>query len=361
VRVIRDAGAGGGSEIAGPTGGDERGTSSQRIVRGPRRPIRVLAAGAIVGLAVGAVALVWPDGRTRPAPGEVGEKGDRGSAADAGDGLAESAPTVFAEAAQRFGRASTFTYTGTVYAAGPSLLRPGPWLADKLVVHGAVLLPRPPTSLPRALTWEVAADRSDALAVAETVTLGPEVWGRTAVRQPRPTRVGTSPEALSTRLAGVQWAVVPAATSGIDRLGATVPARLGLAWLPDALASASAARDQAPDPSGRRVIWATIPERAAEPTDVRSVEALLTGAELVVTLDRSGGVTRVVLTVAPAGDPTLIIDVEILQPADPDVETPDPSRLSDLARCDWTDLLGEDLVADATSPLNLAAGQCIDR
>jgi hypothetical protein len=68
---------------------------------------------------------------------------------------------------------------------------------------------------------------------------------------------------------------------------------------------------------------------------------------------------------APASKPSLIIDVEVLRPDNPDVETRDPLRLSDLARCDWTDLLEEDLVADATlsqtSPPGSASDGSADR
>jgi hypothetical protein len=41
------------------------------------------------------------------------------------------------------------------------------------------------------------------------------------------------------------------------------------------------------------------------------VGPLFAGAEVVVTLDRSGDVARVVLTFPPEGDPSLIVDVEI--------------------------------------------------
>jgi hypothetical protein len=158
----------------------------------------------------------------------------------------------------------------------------------------------------------MATATSDTFAVAETVTFGAEVWGRTAVLpEPGPTRIGTSPEASSMWLAGVPWAVVPAAASGIDRPDAAVPERLGLAFLPDVLRSASGARDEAPDRSGRRVIRATIPEPVALPTGGPAGNSLLAGAEVVVTLDRSGDVARVVLTLPPDVDPSLIVDVEI--------------------------------------------------
>jgi hypothetical protein len=306
--VIQDA-AGAESDVAGSATSDERGTSSQRIVRGPRRPTRVLLVAAMVGLAVGAVALVWPDGRTAPTPGEGREEGERGVSADAGDGLAQPARAAYTAAVQHFGRIHTFEYTGTVYAAGPSLLRPGPWLANELVVRGTVTFP---TSSFGSLTWEVATATSDTFAVAETVTLGAEVWGRTAVlSEPGPTRIGTSPEASSMWLAGVPWAVVPATASGIDRPDAAVPERLGLAVLPDVLRSASGARDEAPDRSGRRVIRATIPEPVAFPLGGPAGNSVLAGAEVVVTLDRSGDVARIVLTLPPDVDPSLIVNVDI--------------------------------------------------
>jgi hypothetical protein len=156
-------------------------------------------------------------------------------------------------------------------------------------------------------TWEVAIAMSDTFAISETVTFGSEVWARTAV----PPRMGTSTEAVSMWLTGVPWAAVPAPASGIDGPDPAVPARLGLALLPDALESASAARDEAPDRFGRRVIRATIPEPVAGPTGVPGVGPLLAGADVVVTLDRSRDVARIVLTLPPGGGPSLIVDVEI--------------------------------------------------
>jgi hypothetical protein len=308
VHVTRDASSGGGSDIAGPPGGDETGAWSQRIVRGPRRPTRVLVAVAVVGLAVGAVVFVWPDAGTPPA-GEGGDEGKHPTTNPADGSPATSAPAAFRAAVQRFGRVHTFDYSGTVHSAGPGPLRPGPWLANEQVVQGAVYFPRLSMSPSGSHTWEVATATSDTFAITETVTFGSEVWSRTAApSQPGPPRIGTSAEAASTLLAGVPWAVVPAPTSGIVGPDPAVPTRLGLALLPDALESASAARDEAPDHSGRRVIRATIPEPVA---GVPGTGGLFAGADVVVTLDRSGDVARVVLTLPPEGDPTLIVNVEI--------------------------------------------------
>jgi hypothetical protein len=266
----------------------------------------------MVGLVVGAVALLWPDTGTPPAPGEGRDERERRDTTDAGEGPAAPAATAFRAAVQRFGRVRTFEYRGTVYAAGPGPLRPGPWLANEQVVQGTVYLPRlamPPSG---SHTWEVATATSPTFAITETVTFGSEVWSRTAVPpQPAPPRIGTSAEAMSSLLAGVPWTVVPAPASEIYCPDPAVSARLGLALLPDALGSASAARDEAPDRSGRRVIRATIPEPVAGPTDAPGVGPLFAGAEVVVTLDRSGDVARVVLTFPPEGDPSLIVDVEI--------------------------------------------------
>jgi hypothetical protein len=266
----------------------------------------------MVGLAMGAVAFLWPDAGTPPAPGVGGDERGHRTTTDAGEGPATLAPVAFRAAVQRFGRVRTFEYRGTVYAAAPSPLRPGPWLANDQVVQGAVFLPRLAVPPSGSHTWEVAIATSDTFAISETVTFGSEVWARTAVPpQPPPPRMGTSTEAVSMWLSGVPWAAVPVPASGIDGPDPAVPARLGLALLPDALESASAARDEAPDRFGRRVIRATIPEPVAGPSDVPGVGPLLAGAEVVVTLDRSRDVARIVLTLPPEGGPSLIVDVEI--------------------------------------------------
>ena len=116
--------------------------------------------------------------------------------------------------------------------------------------------------------------------VAETVTSGPQVWGRRADNRDD--------------LAAVPYETVPVPSDA-------EPATKGAVLLPSWLASAVGPADAGPDESGRRRFSATVPaavlgavERQRPPVD----------ATVVLTVDAVGAPVRVEITSAPGG-PTL--------------------------------------------------------
>jgi hypothetical protein len=198
---------------------------------------------------------------------------------------------AYLEAVQRLGHARSFAYRGSVHAAGPSALRPGPSIATDVTVEGAV-------RLPQSITRDVAVD--DRGVAVETVTSGSTVWSRSA-----PSVEG---------LAGAAWEV---AGAPLARNGG-YPGRLGAALVADVLRSAGDRHRDGTDAAGRRVLRATVPP---DDRDERYGDTL-DGADVEVTLDEAGDIAHVVLTSA-APKPRLALRIDIVRLGDPDVISPD--------------------------------------
>ena len=130
-----------------------------------------------------------------------------------------------AKARTRLGHARSFAYRGSVDAAEPSAMRPGPPAARHVTVDGAV-------RLPQSITRDVAVD--DRGGAVETVTSGSTVWSRTA----------PSVDAL----AATPWEAA-ALTHALD-VGS--PDRLGMALLADVLRAAGDRQRDGTDAAGRR-------------------------------------------------------------------------------------------------------------
>jgi hypothetical protein len=245
-----------------------------------RRSRAVLGGVVALALAVGVGAVV-ASATGGDGPGSatsVGTEGD-GTAAPPTQATADTvttttqpapvtAATAFAAAAERLAAAGTFSYSGTVSATDVSHVRPMLWLSVESTIEGQV-------SLPAGRLHETATT-SDGR-VAETVTSGPQVWGRQA-----DSREG---------LGAVPYETVPA-------LSGAEPATKGAVLLPAWLASAVRPADAGPDESGRRRFSATVPaaalgqiERERAPVD----------ATVVLTVDAAGAPVRVELTSAPGG------------------------------------------------------------
>lgn len=231
---------------------------------------RLVAIAAVLGLAAGAAALVI---RGTGAPDQAEQP--------PGDPRVE-----YQEAVQRLGYARSFAYRGSVHAAGPSALRPGPSVATDVTVEGAV-------RLPQSITREVAVD--DGGGAVETVTSGSTVWSRTA------------PSAE--RLAGAPWEVVAGSSVSLD---GGRPGRLGAALVADVLRSAGDRRRDGTDAAGRPVLRATVPP---DDRDERYGDSL-DGAEVRVTLDEAGDIAHVVLTSAQP-EPQLVLRLDIVRLGDP--------------------------------------------
>jgi hypothetical protein len=265
----------------------------------------VLIAAVLVG-ATGVIA--WPNGRSEPET----------------EAEPTSATEAYARAAVGLGHARTFAYRGTVRASEPSPLWPGTSIADEVTVEGAVVLPH-------SVTREVAV-APDGRAV-ETVTSGGRVWSRGA--------------ASSAGLATTAWEDVNPPPEPAPWLIVDAPAesRLGAALLVNAMRAAGTRQDTQPDAQGRRVLRATISQRAAG--DRLGDE--FAGASVLLTLDDAGDVAHITLSAAlrrPGGSPPFVLDLDIDRlGADRLV---DPYLVSDPARQTLrTDRLGAASVAGA--------------
>jgi hypothetical protein len=127
----------------------------------------------------------------------------------------------------------------------------------------------------------------------ETVTSGPTVWTRSA--------------STAEGLGAEPWEVREPAGSTL----------LGTAAVGLLVASARDPREEPPDADGRRVIRATLP-----PADQRDGDGdLLAGADLVLTLDEDGNVTRMIVSSTPV-DPKLRLDVDITRLGEPQAIAP---------------------------------------
>jgi hypothetical protein len=286
----------GGSDAVG---GGGRHTSS-RLVREPGRGARLAAIVAALGLVAGGVVLA------------VVGTGEEPRTRDERDGPG----VAYLEAITRLGHARSFAYRGSVEAAEPSAVRPGPPAARHVTVDGAV-------RLPQSITRDVAVD--DQGGAVETVTSGSTVWSRTA-------------PSVDT-LAAAPWEVV-APTHAPD-VGS--PDRLGVALLADVLRAAGDRQRDGTDAAGRRVLRATVP---ADDRDDRYGDAL-DGADVRITLDESGEIGHVELTSAD-GRPRLVLRLDIVRPGDSGVISPD-----DVGAPARSTVRTDGLVAAGIEPLEL--------
>jgi hypothetical protein len=289
--------------------GERRGRSvaSQHVVSGRRGPSPRVLAGVVATLvAVGGV-LVWGGGGDDPAsPGrDDGDGAAPPSAGATGEELevvnADDASATYAEAAARLGRAHTFAFSGTVRSGGPSLVRPGPWVAHEVRVEGAV-------QLPLSITTEVAVGPDGT--AAETVTSGPVAWTRRA-------------DGVD-QLAAAPWAADRPPELTMDRTRSGLgppPSRLGMALVLDAIVAAGDRRDAAPDEAGRRVLRATVPEPRGTRTGNEYLADVVGGAEVAIALDDDGDIARIEIT-TPPGRPVSEIALDVERLGDPGVIAP---------------------------------------
>lgn len=186
---------------------------------------------------------------------------------------------------RRLAAAGSFTYRGTTSATDVSAVRPGLWLAVDTAIEGEV---------------ELSSGRLHEVAVAndgratETIVDGPTVWGRAA----------SSHE---------QLAAVP-----YQQVGSTAEpvAPQGVARLARWLAAATDHHDVGDAPNGRRRVAATIPaevlgevERGREPVAGRVVLTLAPTGDPVaveVTTVPDGPPLRLAITLAALGEPVAI-------------------------------------------------------
>jgi hypothetical protein len=282
---------------AGGRGG--RHTSS-RLVREPGRGTRIAAIVGALGLVAGGAALALVG--TGEQPRTHDERDDPGVA--------------YLEAITRLGHARSFAYRGSVQAAEPSAMRPGPLGARDVTVEGAV-------RLPQSITRDVAVD--DGGGAVETVTSGSTVWSRAA------------PSVAS--LGSATWEVV-APTHAPD-VGS--PDRLGVALLADVLRAAGDRRPDGTDAAGRRVLRATVPP---DDRDERYGDAL-DGADVGITLGESGEIAHIELTAAE-GSPQLALRLDIVRLGDPGVISPE-----DVGAPARSTVVTDGLVAAGIEPLEL--------
>ncbi len=258
-----------------------RATSSGRVVHEPGGWPRVAAVVAIAGLVAGG--LVWARLDDDPEPA-----GDEEPASDPSarpDDPQAATRVEFAEAMLRFGEVHSFAYRGSVRAAASRPFDAGASAVGDLAVEGAVLRQH-------ALARVVAADGQGR--AEETLTSGATVWTRTGA---------------SAALHGAPWQVRPTPLDATTTLDMQVLARL--------ITTAGDPRGEAPDAVGRRVIRATLPARG-------EVNApLLSGADVLLSLDDAGDIAHLVVTWPPS-DPQLVLDVEIFAHNAPqDIAPPD--------------------------------------
>jgi hypothetical protein len=274
--------------------------ASSRVVREPGRGVRLAAIVAALGLLAGGATLVVRGTGEQPRPEDD----------------ADDPGVAYREAIQRLGHAGSFAYRGSVHAAGPSAMRPGPQGARDVTVEGAV-------RLPQSITREVAVD--DRGGAVETVTSGSAVWSRAA-----PSVDG---------LAAAAWEVVAPGHS--PDVGS--PDRLGAALVADVLRAAGDGQRDGTDAAGRRVIRATVPP---DDRDERYGDAL-DGAAVRVTLSEAGEIAHIVLTSAEERPP-LALRLDIVRLGDPAVIAPD-----DVGAPARSTVVTDGLVAAGVEPLEL--------
>jgi hypothetical protein len=140
-----------------------RWSSASRIVRGPGRWSRRVAAVALAGLLAGG--LLWwasdgegDDGGAEPYCGIAGDR-------------ERAARIAFFEAGHRLLQAGSFAYRGEMHAAEQSSFPLGGWTAGEATVEGTVVPER-------GLTRDIAVYATGR--AVETVTSGPDLWTRSA-------------------------------------------------------------------------------------------------------------------------------------------------------------------------------------
>jgi hypothetical protein len=229
-----------------------------------------IAAGA---LAVGIAAVaVTGGGDDDPAPaGEVAtddRSGPQPTLAPAPTPV--TAAEAFGVAGQQIVEAGSFSYRGAVSATDVSTVRPMFWLSVESTVEGQVA-----TATGRMHEIAVASDGT----AAETVTDGPQVWGRRA------------PGVDS--LADQPYEAIP----GLSDDSAPVK---GAALLPTWLIAATGPVEIEADDLGRRRFQATVP--AAVMGEIEREQAPV-DATLVLALDEAGTPVRVEVISSQNGPP----------------------------------------------------------
>lgn len=211
--------------------------------------------------------------------------GDTDEVTDPQDQQATSTPVAqlspdqaFAQAAERLESAGTYAYHGTSSATDVSPVRPGPWLGVNLTIDGQVQL---------ATTRFIERGTADDGTIADTVTDGVTIWGRT----------GTSVDEL---------AELPLET--IYTLPDPTPAKVGGLLLPGWLSAVTGAADAGTDPQGRRVFQATLPAAVLGPLvdDEAPSDALVRLA-----LDEAGNPAHI--EVQTVGGPPFSLNVNLLR------------------------------------------------
>lgn len=260
----------------------------------PGRPAR-----RVWPVAVAALALVAGGAGLAVLGGSGDQDRQAEATADAGETAASSTTTttapvptdlVLADAADRLVAAGSFRYSGTIDATDVSRARPMLWLTVRTTVTGEVS-----TALGRS--HEVAT--ADDGRLSETVTAGPEVWGRRA----------DGPEELAAEPFERVWAL-----SGGD------PATRGLALLPTWLAAAVDPVELAPDVLGRRQVQATLPAEVLGVVDRTSAPV---DATLLLVLDEDGDPARVEIT-STTEEPWFHVAVDLTGLGDPVAIEPPP-------------------------------------
>ena len=259
---------------------------SRQLAGVRRHRVRLVAGLAVVGLGVGASAvLAGVGGEDEPRSGDAITAPAPTDASDATEPPATTSTTrprvtadaAFDLAAERLSTAGTFSYRGSARATDVSLVRPMMWLAVQSSVTGEV---------------ELASGRLHEVAVgadgrgSETVTQGTVVWGRRASR--------------AASLDAEPYALVPE-LSDPDR-----PGGRGLVMLPTWLAAATETVEVDTTPGEPTQYQATVPADV-----VGEVERGIEAEDLValLTVDGDGTPVRIELTTAASDRLHLVLEL----------------------------------------------------
>jgi hypothetical protein len=255
-----------------------RWSSASRVVRGPGRWSRRVAAVALAGLL--ACGLLWwasdgegDDGGAEPYCGIAGDR-------------ERAARIAFFEAGHRLLQAGSFAYRGEMHAAEQSSFPLGGWTAGEATVEGTVVPER-------GLTRDIAVYATGR--AVETVTSGPDLWTRSASTAEA---LGAEPWAFRTSAGPLELALGPTAVLHL-------------------VLSARHPGEEAPDGAERCVIRATVP--TADPYDVYG--ELLAGANVLLTLDEDRNIARIIVRSAP-DDPELVVELDVARVDEPPAIAP---------------------------------------
>ena len=183
----------------------------------------------------------------------------------------------FAAAAARLREAGSFAYSGTIEIDGPGPLRPTGWFGRSVAAEGEVALPD--------RTHDITLNEHGDL--IETITVGTEVWTRTAETR----------DQLAVQL------LAPSARG---------QGTMGAALLPGWLSATSQGSYERTDAQGRPTLHATV--------DVGNGTGTGTG-EVWLTLATNGDPARIEITAPPLGNLHLTWDISAI--GDPvDIATP---------------------------------------